>query len=164
MIGWVEVVGQTAGWDGAAIQAAIEKSSQSNAKSVKQVAAPANPAALGLGDDVTKMRALSIRQPFAEAIMRGSKTTEYRSGTTHIRGRFLIYASLGRYSNVEETEMLEEFDITDVEADDLPRGVIIGSVELYDSNEGEWYLRAPKRAETFVEPVNRPNPVWFYPF
>ena len=164
MIGWVEVVGQTAGWDNAAIQAAIEKSSQSNAKSVKQVAAPANPAALGLGDDVTKMRALSIRQPFAEAIMRGSKTTEYRSGTTHIRGRFLIYASLGRYSNAEETEMLEEFDITDVEADDLPRGVIIGSVELYDSNEGEWYLRAPKRAETFVEPVNRPNPVWFYPF
>lgn len=40
------------------------------------------------------MRALSIRQPHAEAILRGTKTTEYRSKATKIRGR--IYASLGR--------------------------------------------------------------------
>jgi ERCC4-related helicase len=71
MIGWVEVVGQKATWDGAAIQAAIEKSSRSNTKSVERVTPAANPEALGLGDDVAKMRALSIRQPFAEAIMRG---------------------------------------------------------------------------------------------
>ena len=164
MIGWVEVVGQTGAWDGAAIQAAIEKSSRSNTKSVERVTPAANPEALGLGDDVAKMRALSIRQPFAEAIMRGTKTTEYRSGPTNIRGRILIYASLGRYGDDAESEMLKEFGITDVEADDLPRGVIIGSVELHDSDEGEWYLRNPQRAENFVEPVNRPNPVWFYPF
>jgi hypothetical protein len=60
--------------------------------------------------------------------------------------------------------MRQEFGITDVEADDLPRGVIVGSVELFDSDEGEWYLWNPQRAENFVEPVNRPNPVWFYPF
>lgn len=164
MIGWVEVVGQTGAWDGAAIQAAIEKSSRSNTKSVERAVPAANPEALGLGDDVAKMRALSIRQPFAEAIMRGTKTTEYRSGPTNIRGRILIYASLGRYGDDAESEMLQEFGITDVEADDLPRGVIIGSVELHDSDEGEWYLRNPQRAEKFVEPVNRPNPVWFYPF
>ena len=99
-----------------------------------------------------------------EAIMRGTKTTEYRSGPTNIRGRILIYASLGRYGDDAESEMLQEFGIADVEADDLPRGVIIGSVELYDSDEGEWYLRNPQCAEKFVEPVNRPNPVWFYPF
>ncbi|CAN5488460.1 hypothetical protein BH09PLA1_BH09PLA1_02240 [soil metagenome] len=40
------------------------------------------------------MRALSIRQPFAELILRGIKTVEYRSRATSIVGeRFYIYAS-----------------------------------------------------------------------
>src|SRR6187551_911902 len=40
------------------------------------------------------MRALSIRQPYAELILRGIKTIEYRSRSTSIIGeRFLIYAS-----------------------------------------------------------------------
>ena len=43
------------------------------------------------------MRALSIRQPFAELILRGMKTIEYRSRPTRIIGeRFWIYASKGR--------------------------------------------------------------------
>lgn len=42
------------------------------------------------------MRALSIRQPFAELILRGMKTIEYRSRATHIIGeRFWIYAARG---------------------------------------------------------------------
>src|SRR5688572_10348552 len=40
------------------------------------------------------MRALSVRQPYAELIMRGIKTVEYRSRPTRIIGeRFFIYAS-----------------------------------------------------------------------
>ena len=40
------------------------------------------------------MRALSIRQPFAELILRGIKTVEYRSRPTSIVGeRFYVYAS-----------------------------------------------------------------------
>ena len=40
-----------------------------------------------------KMRALSIRQPYAELILRGIKTAELRSMSTTIVGeRFLIYA------------------------------------------------------------------------
>ena len=40
------------------------------------------------------MRALSIRQPWAELILRGIKTVEYRSRPTRIIGeRFHIYAS-----------------------------------------------------------------------
>jgi hypothetical protein len=40
------------------------------------------------------MRALSIRQPWAELILRGVKTVEYRSRPTRIIGeRFYIYAS-----------------------------------------------------------------------
>ena len=39
------------------------------------------------------MRALSIRQPYAELILRGIKTAELRSMSTTIVGeRFLIYA------------------------------------------------------------------------
>ncbi len=43
------------------------------------------------------MRALSIRQPHAEAIMRRVKPIEYRTRPTHIRERVYIYAGLGRY-------------------------------------------------------------------
>ena len=40
------------------------------------------------------MRALSIRQPYAEAILRGVKTVEYRTRATRIIGEpFYIYAS-----------------------------------------------------------------------
>jgi hypothetical protein len=40
------------------------------------------------------MLALSIRQPFAELILRGIKTVEYRSRPTRVIGRrFFIYAS-----------------------------------------------------------------------
>ena len=43
------------------------------------------------------MRALSIRQPWAELILRGVKTVEYRSRPTRIVGeRFWIYASKGK--------------------------------------------------------------------
>lgn len=38
-------------------------------------------------------RALSVRQPLAEQIMRGTKKIEYRNIHTNIRGRVYIYAS-----------------------------------------------------------------------
>jgi ASCH domain len=110
------------------------------------------------------LRTLSIRQPHAEAIMRGTKTIEYRSRSTNVRGRIYIYASLGRYSKKDELEMLEDYDITDINSDDLPRGVLIGTVDLFDCEDGEWYLRFPKRLDTPVPPTVQPQPVWFYPF
>jgi hypothetical protein len=110
------------------------------------------------------MRALSIRQPHAEAIMRGVKPVEYRSGPTHVRGRVMIYASLGRYSRMEEAEMMAGYRIRDVACDDLPRGVIVGIVDLYDCDDGDWYVRNPERASQLVRPRNQPQPVWFNPF
>ena len=42
------------------------------------------------------MRALSIRQPYAELILRRIKTVEYRSRPTRVIGRrFHVYASKG---------------------------------------------------------------------
>jgi hypothetical protein len=64
--------------------------------------------------------------------MRGVKTIEFRSRATRIRGRVYIYASLGRYSAREAARMMKGYGIDDVDIDDLPRGVVIGTVELYD--------------------------------
>ena len=114
------------------------------------------------------MRALSIRQPHAEAIMRGVKKIEYRSRPTKIRGRIQIYASLWRYSADEESEMLADYRIKNVSSDDLPRGVLIGTVELIDCTAGdgefEWHLRKPERAKRLRKPNKHPQPVWFNPF
>jgi ASCH domain len=109
------------------------------------------------------MRALSIRQPHAEAIMRGVKKIEYRSGPTTIRGRIVIYASLGRYRAEEEVGMMDDYRITDVSCDDLPRGVLIGTVDLYRCDGGDWHVRNPERAEKLLKPTNQPQPVWFHP-
>lgn len=109
-------------------------------------------------------RALSIRQPHAEAIMRGVKQTEFRSRSTKIRGRIYIYASLGRYPAGDEEDMMAEYGINDVACDDLPRGVIIGTVDLHDCEDGDWHVREPERAEKLKKPTNHPQPVWFTPF
>ncbi len=111
-----------------------------------------------------KLRALSIRQPHAEAIMRGVKTIEYRSAATRIRGQICIYASLGRYSAADEAKMMAEYGIDNVSCDDLPRGVIVGTVELHDCEGGEWYVQNPERAKRLRKPKNHPQPVWFNPF
>jgi len=115
-------------------------------------------------DSQTSMRALSIRQPHAEAILRGTKKIEYRSGPTNIRGRILIYAAKGRYSVDEEARMMKMYRMNELNIDALPRGVIIGSVELFDCDGGNWHVRKPERAEKLAVPKSHPQPVWFYPF
>jgi len=114
------------------------------------------------------MRALSIRQPHAEAIMRGVKKIEYRSRLTKIRERIYIYAALGRFTPETEAEMMAGYKIKDVACDDLPRGVLIGTVELFDcagdEGEYEWYVRKPERAKKLLKPTRRPQPAWFNPF
>ena len=99
------------------------------------------------------MRALSVRQPYADQIMRGTKCIENRSRPTKVRGRIYIYASLTpAFSNGE----------------DLPHGVIVGTVELFDCRKSprdyEWNLRNPKRLARPLKPKCKPQPVWFNPF
>ncbi len=114
--------------------------------------------------DIT-MRALSIRQPWVEQIMRGEKDIEYRGKPTNIRGTVYVYASLGRYSKDDETEIIEEVGF---EIEDLPRGLIVETVEITDCEEFEgqylWSLRNPKRLKKRLKPTRQPNPTWFYPF
>ena len=110
----------------------------------------------------TKMRALSVRQPHAEAIIRGVKTIEYRSRATNVRGRVYIYAAKGRYSAEQEAQFAQQYGMDDVES--LDRGVLIGTVEISGCDGGEWQLASPQRLETPIAPEKQPQPVWFKPF
>jgi hypothetical protein len=107
------------------------------------------------------MIALSIRQPYAEQILRGAKKYEYRSTLTKIRRRVLIYASL-------RPGDLAAFKKVKAEPGDLPTGLIVGSVEIADCEgtvgDYRWRLKNPRRIKPPVAPENQPQPIWFYPF
>ena len=62
--------------------------------------------------------------------------------------------------------MQSEFNL---DLDNLPRGVIVGTVEVYDCQqrtEGdyEWLLRSPSRLPKPLKPKRKPEPSWFFPF
>ena len=111
------------------------------------------------------MRALSIRQPWAEQILRGEKKIEYRTVacTKMIGKRIYLYASQ-RFDQGE----LDEYEAMGLQRGDLPTGVIVGTMEIAecDGFEGdyEWHIRNPERLEKLLEPDKKPQPVWFKPF
>src|SRR5688572_26754491 len=111
---------------------------------------------------MTRMRALSIKQPFAEQVLRGSKKSEYRSRPTTIRGRVYVYASL-------KPRPKADWRGKHGGPTDLPLGMIVGSVEIVGCKQlkgGEyaWALRQPRRLRRPVLPTAHPQPVWFFPF
>jgi hypothetical protein len=105
-------------------------------------------------------RAISIRQPFVEAILDGKKKIEYRSRKTNIRERVYIYASLGMRDE-------KDFRKFGYDSDKCPRGVIVGTVEIADctgvDGDYEIHLANPERLETFLKPVNQPQPMFWIP-
>jgi hypothetical protein len=71
------------------------------------------------------MRALSIRQPYAELILRGIKTVEYRSRPTRIIGeRFFIYASKRKLRVVSGQWSVKTADNIAVPREELPEWMI----------------------------------------
>ncbi len=105
--------------------------------------------------------ALSIRQPYAELILRGIKRIEYRSRPTSRRGTIFIYAS-------RTPGPVEAFRCLKLQPDDLPVGVIVGSVCITDCIKGQgcfqWHLAGPQRCAHPRRPVRRQMPTFFYPF
>jgi len=98
------------------------------------------------------MRAITIRQPWAELILRGEKDVENRSWRTRHRGLLLIHAGLGA-----DKVYFEEYDVRA----DVDRGAIIGVVELVECTKKRtsdwhargswgWYLIRPRR---FKKPI-----------
>lgn len=89
------------------------------------------------------MKAISIRQPWAWLIINGwqvpslRKDIENRSWPTKLRGRVLVHASARQsrreYDAVSETAKVIISETILLPAfEDLPRGGIIGSVEILD--------------------------------
>jgi hypothetical protein len=134
------------------LMASLQKNSQFAARSIQASPSPAT---------ATQNLALSMRQPYAEQIMRGTKIIEYRSIPTDIRGRIYIYASStpGHYSL---------FQKMNAEPGDFPMRAIVGTVEIIDCKDTakgyEWYLARPARLEKPVKADNAPQPIWFIPF
>ena len=127
--------------------------------------------------DPLPMRALSIRQPYAELILRGIKRIEYRSRRTRIIGeRFYIYAAKGEGTKALRHEGTEGSAVSDTlapalsqrETEALPRGVIVGTAIITgcERNNGQyqWHLSDVKRVKRPRKPKGMPQPVWFTPF
>lgn len=110
----------------------------------------------------TQNRALSIRQPHVEMILRGIKKIEYRSQVTHIRGRVYIYASLAPADQ-------EFFDEINAKPGDFPTGALMGTVEIVGcekiaDGDYEWALANPEKFDQPIKADNKAQPSWFIPF
>lgn len=110
-------------------------------------------------------RALSIRQPYAEQIIRGTKRFEFRRKPTNIRERVYIYASA---KPADDPSVWREIRM---KPGDLPTGVLVGSVEIaaciphYDNEDEEhaFLLRRPQRLDPPLIPLNRAGQVFWRP-
>jgi hypothetical protein len=70
------------------------------------------------------MKCLSLKQPYAELIVSGKKTTELRTWNTKFRGEFLIHAS--KTVNKGACERIK------IDPKSLITGAVIGKSVLYD--------------------------------
>ena len=132
------------------------------------------------------MKTLSIRQPWASLIVKGFKDVENRSWRTPIRGEIAIHASA---SNTEDdwddaiitVSMIQTITFSEAEKwiiesigefDKLPRGAILGIVEIIDCKrertspwhfEENWgfYLQNPKEIK---EPIPAKGKLGFWDF
>jgi hypothetical protein len=91
------------------------------------------------------MKTISIRQPWAWAIIHAGKDIENRSWHTNFRGEFLIHASKGCMSREydDACEFIERIvDIKIPSLGSLPRGGIIGKATLIDCvsfHSSDWF-------------------------
>ena len=106
-------------------------------------------------------RAISIKQPFVEQILRGIKVSEFRSRSTKIRERVYLYASL-------KPRMERQFwTRVGARIGTLPTGRIVGSVEIAGCRRTAggfaYLLRNPRRIRKHLYPTNQPQPGFWRP-
>jgi hypothetical protein len=76
------------------------------------------------------MPALSVLQPWAWAIMEGIKPVENRTWRTNYRGVLAIQAGLGKRAEATGRALIEQNGF--VIPEELPRGMLLGTVELVE--------------------------------
>jgi hypothetical protein len=99
------------------------------------------------------MKAISIRQPWAWLILHAGKDIENRDWPTKLRGRILVHASKGMTKAEYEYALDTAHAISRTHPfphgltmpafSDLPRGGIVGSVEITDcvtDSESPWFF------------------------
>ena len=110
------------------------------------------------------MKALTVQQPWAWAIIHGGKDVENRARNCRFRGRFYVHAGL-KHSTFDDAFVRRHAGVSALP--DLLLGYIIGTVELYDvlppmspplsgspwasANQWNWLLRDPR-------PLRKPIP------
>jgi len=93
------------------------------------------------------MKALSIRQPWANLIVHGIKDIENRSRRTNYRGRILVHApiKMDSYENFHTGDRLKVLDKEFSHVfDNVLKSAIIGSVEIIDCVGGSKSVWADK--------------------
>jgi hypothetical protein len=78
------------------------------------------------------MKALSIKQPWADLIASGAKDIENRSWRTHFRGRVYIHASAKMADYVFTSEQVKILVKSRLSKHDLTFSAIIGEVDIVD--------------------------------
>ncbi len=73
------------------------------------------------------MKALSLKQPYAELVISGKKSIELRNWNTKFRGKSLIHAS-----KVPDSKAMKKFGFNE-----LPLGAIVGEAELIEVKKYE---------------------------
>jgi len=124
--------------------------------------------------------AVGIRQPWAELILRGIKTIEVRTLNTRRRGTIYVYASKKPSDMAAALVAAEKHGL---EIETLPRGVVVGSVEVRNTrpvqksdapaacvprslldDQYAWELTNPERFAKPLEVRFLPYGIWFYPW
>ena len=108
-------------------------------------------------------RAISIRQPYVELILRGKKKAEYRSQPTRIMGPVLIYASLNPAESPGDWRKVGKTP------GQLPTGKLVGVVEItgcdWDARRRcyAYSLRSPRPLKRHLVATNQPSPRFWRP-
>jgi len=136
-------------------------------------------AASGGSTTAPPRRALSIRQPWAELILRGKKKIEVRSFPTNVRGPMYLYASLTRGADDRKCQAS-----TGHTWEELDRGKLVGIIEITDCRELResdgraagfridfdpagsfaWLVKPIKRLAKPIAPKAHAQPSFFFPF
>lgn len=85
------------------------------------------------------MKALTLTQPWATLVISGAKRIETRSWPTAYRGRIAIHAAKGmpRWAREACYEIYFARALDDRHWDELPRGCVIGTVDIIDCRPTE---------------------------
>jgi hypothetical protein len=116
----------------------------------------------------TPTKAITVRQPWAWAIVNGYKDVENRSRRTDQRGPLLIHAA--QKMDPDGFQFLWELGLHRKLPDDLPRGALVGEVNLSDCQygyESDWALRGNwqwilTRPTEFRSPLECPGALGFF--